>query len=420
MIKVSVGIIFIIIVGVIGLQFDDELHPDAARWIQESNSQKDSEAYFFLMGIYSAKDVSPVDVGESIYSSIRDGEEKYILEKVPFDYTDYPNEDKIELPQGKLFCRSWEKGCLKAIFEDATEARRTLESHSILLNRYYEFINLHGYKAMTKPMITEPLPPFNYLSVAHRLSSLNEIIRSHDGRPVESIRNLYLNFAKLRGVLQQQDTIVGKMVVLMMLSETLDIISILAGKYKVSSIEKIAHITKDERDLERSMAREVGMAYDTFRYLDRNPELWKIGGGAFGWVARMAFKPNMTLNAAYPDYKRISVASQLSQIEFSNFIKNGAENISADESLRNYAGVKLNNIARPSMIEYVARFFDINCKIEQINSLVTNAGGTDKFIDAINPYGKPYSSVVNNKGGRVCYDGPLKDGHNLRCLAIEI
>lgn len=387
-VKVSAGVILILILGVIGLQFDDELHPEATQWIESVNSPKTSESYFFLLGIFAAEGLSPFDVGRSIYESIKEGEEQYTAENKPFYYRAYPEEGKIELPEGNVFCLTRETECLQYLFEEKIEVQRELENHRVLFSRYHEFINLEGYNTLTRPMLTEPLPPFSYLSAGHRLNSLSEINRANNGEPAESVRRLISNFEKVRGVLQEQDTLIGKMVFLQMLSETLDIISILAQKNGLTLIEKMTYITKDERDLTASMARELSMGHGVYQGLDRNPGFWAVvgeeEGGALGWVVRAVFKPHMTLNADFPRYQRIAFASQLSQLEFADYV-NKTERHDVDESFRNYAGAVLNNIAKPSMIKYVARFFDLNSKIELINNSMANRTGSDKFSGARNP-----------------------------------
>jgi len=129
-------IIAALFIGVLVFQIDDELDPGAALWLEKMNSPETSEAYFFLMGFFSKEGDDPIVVGKSIYQSIREGEDRYINEKILFDYIDYPKENKIALPKGDIYCSAWKPGCLKLIFGNVAELKNELSRHSALLERY--------------------------------------------------------------------------------------------------------------------------------------------------------------------------------------------------------------------------------------------------------------------------------------------
>ncbi|VAX09726.1 hypothetical protein MNBD_GAMMA26-1180 [hydrothermal vent metagenome] len=421
MVKSLSGIIvFLTAFGVLALQIDDELNPAASQWVEKVNSAEESEAYLFLMGIFAKKSEDPIQVGRAIYQSIREGEERYLSKKSPFNYTDYPQEERINLPEGDLLCVVWEEGCLKTIFQDLQKIQTALKDHAMLLERYHEFIKKGEYRTLARPMITEPIPPFQYLLAGHRLNSMSAIINASNGNAEVAVKSLYSNITRLRGALVHQDTLLGKMFVLMMLSENLDVISILTERYKLDGLDEIRPISKEERDFELPMAREFSMSYNFLRDLDRNPELWEVGGEAPGWVVRVFFKPNMSINAVYPGYDNVAKASQLSQKEFAGYVENKSHLSVPKESLRNYIGSVINRTEGATMIKYVGYFYDINCKIALLNSLLATKNGKKGLFDAVNPYGTTDKPVVHENGDKLCFDGPLPDERNLRCLTIKI
>jgi len=423
MIRILVIIIAALFIGVLIFQIDDELDPGAALWLEKINSPETSEAYFFLMGFFSKDGEDPVEVGKSIYKSIKEGEDRYINEKELFDYIDYPKENKIALPKGDIYCPAWQSGCLKLIFENVAELKSELSKHSTLLERYSIFIRKDGYKTLTRPMLTEPIPPYEYFTASHRLNSIKAIVKAHSGEPKAAVSDLYTNFEILRGALYRQDNIIGKLIVLMMLSENLDIMSILMHEYDLDGFDEIGKITKEERDFENLMARELGMMHDTYRNLDRSPEFWEMKGNFPGWLVRILFKPNMSINVAYPGYHDVAKTSQLSQVAFATYVQERqAKQVSfeSEKSIRNYIGSILSDIARPDFTGYLGRFFDINCKIELLNSFLASESQKSEWSTAVNPYGSADTPSVHENGSKLCFQGPLEDIRNLRCLVIKI
>ncbi|NOY62396.1 MAG: hypothetical protein GXP10_04445, partial [Gammaproteobacteria bacterium] len=293
--KIIFGIITLTVVSIFALQIDDELHPRASKWIEEVRSKDASEAYLYLMGLFAKETESPIEAGSEIYQSIKDGQKRYILKQSKFYYSEYPMDNKLALPKGDLFCEFWKNECLKALFQNPSRNEQEIERHSVLLNRYHEFLDKDGYKTLSIPMITEPIPPFRYLTAGHRLHNLNAIAKASRGEVDSAVQTIYLNVSRIRANLVSQDQLIGKMVLLMMLSESLDVITVLFDKYQPKSMKKIGALSVDERDLEYPMARELGMAYDTYRNLDKNPEFWEEGGNIPGWIVRVLFKPNMSI-----------------------------------------------------------------------------------------------------------------------------
>ena len=106
-------------------------------------------------------------------------------------------------------------------------------------------------------------------------------------------------------------------VFLMKLSEIIDVASVILSNENLV-IEKISSLNQSEKGFYMVAAREFTTSYYTFKNLDRNPEFFEMGGNLPGWITRMVYKPNMTINALAPTYSQLET---LAQIPASDFVK---------------------------------------------------------------------------------------------------
>jgi len=286
--------------------------------------------------------------------------------------------------------------------------------------RYRAFIKLNDYAILSRPTMLEPLPPYKYLSAANRLAIFDAIAQAGGGAPNEAINGLLSNIKQLRIQLSNADTIISKLIFLMLIADSIDVISLINNKYQIHLDNDIELLDQSERDFETAMMREFAMAYYTHMNLDRNPEFFEQGGYIPGWLVRAIFKPNMTLNAIYPDHVNVVRMSRLDPVSFAKEQSNEQTPRKVLLSIRNIVGSALNQIASPNWSQYIAKFHDVNCKIILFNALNDNSDKLSKLDQLQNPYGLKSTPNKTGDGKWVCFDGPLADDKFLRCLVIEI
>jgi len=416
--KIAISLLLVLAAIIAALQIDDDLHPEAAIWIKQVNANADSQAYYYLMGIFASSDEDPLDIGLQRYQTIQAHQEKLNTNNNAASFEDYPDEKKIQLPTGELFCKYWEEGCLQSLLKSDVDRQALLPKHSVLLQRYQKFMEFEEFHTMTKPELTEPLSPFQYLSAGHRLESLMLLDNASEGKQKETIADLSSKITKLKDKIKLQDTIVGKTVFLHMLSESIDLFSIITNIYKMPIAKSLTLISVAERDFYMPIQREFYMGYDMYQNLDRNPEFFHLSGNMPGWIVRGIFKPNMTSNSSFLMMADVVNKSRLDQKEFAQFIASPPVEVEPKYSLRNYAGDVLNQVAKPNFMEYIARFHDLNCKIVLFNNM---SKIKEKKFDIIkNPYGLNDRPKISTDGSKICFDGPFEDGRNFRCLMVEI
>ncbi|MES1934685.1 hypothetical protein T35B1_18873, partial [Salinisphaera shabanensis T35B1] len=178
--------------------------------------------------------------------------------------------------------------------------------------------------------------------------------------------------------------------------------------------EKISALTRSEKSFDVMAAREFGNVYYEFKKLDRNPEFFEISGHFPGWVTRMLFKPNMTINAVAPRYCRVERLAKMSPAALTRELESAAATRPSNLQLRNIAGGVLADID-PRLWTFVPRFSDFDAKLALFNQFHHLGLALD---DMVNPY---YGKEVPKKiDGSICFDGPLEDKKAIRCLRLEI
>ncbi|MBV1913800.1 MAG: hypothetical protein KUG72_00335 [Pseudomonadales bacterium] len=390
-------------------QIDDDLSIEAVNLINQIEADRTSESYPYLIGIFAGENESPEDVGRKIIN-----EYQQLEADASYEIIEYQNSKKIFLPKGDLFCWSFEDGCLESLFSSDVDIASLINQHTILLNRTNTFLDFEEYRTLAKPLINQPIPPYQYIIAAERIKVLSAISIYKNGYPEEAIDSLLTQLSKLRKSLELQDNLIGKLVFLRKLSEIIDVASVILSKEGLK-VEKISGLSKTEKSFSMIAAREFGMSYYGFKSLDKNPEFFRVGGKVPGWIIRLLYKPNMTINAITPGYYRLEHLAQLAPTEFVAEIEKGNNAPLSTSKVRNGLGAALITISLDFLDKYIAMFNDFDAKIVLFNQMHQSG---DELIKAKNPY---YGDeAIEKPNGSVCFDGPMEDEMFLRCLRVKI
>ncbi len=213
--------------------------------------------------------------------------------------------------------------------------------------------------------------------------------------------------------MELQDNLIGKLVILMKLSEIIDVTSVILSNENLEG-EIIPGLSQSEKGFSMIAAREFGMSYHTFKNLDKNPEFFEMGGNFPGWITRMVYKPNMTVNAIAPVYYQLENLARMAPDDFAKHIEEEQSSPPSTSKLRNYIGDVLISIS-PEYDQYVAKFYDMDAKIELFNQV-------HYFKKNLENMDNPYygSEIPQETDGSLCFTGPLEDKRSLRCLRVKI
>ena len=391
-------------------QLDQELSEESANLISRIEAGEKSESYIYLLGINTAKDENPSLAGRHLFEELQKKEADHA-----YIETEYTGSKKLTLPSGNAFCKTWEKNCLETMFHESDQADNLMIEHDVLVSRSARFLEFNQYRTLTKPTIYEVFSPYKYIAAAERIKLLSAISTYKNGEPTKAISALTVQFSKLRASMELQDNLIGKLIFLMKLSEVIDVLSIIHSNEDLQA-EMVPRLSASEKSFYMISAREFGLAYHTFKNLDKHPEFFEIGARTPGWKTRIFFKPNMTINALAPTYTRLEELAQLSPSGFAKRMGNQENNNVSTSVFRNYAGKALISfLTSDGFDHYPARFSDLDTKISLFNQIHHFKRDTSHIT---NPY---YGREVPEKtDGKLCLSGPLEDERSLRCLAMEL
>ncbi len=430
-IKIITGIFVIVILSVFVLQIDDDWNPEAQKWVDEINTEKESEAYLFLLGIDVGENDSPIEIGRKRHNAIIDYQNN--LEVEPLNY------NKILLkPDGDIYCQISYEGCLKKMFEQSLIAEKELVKYSVLLNRYDEFLSKKEFKIMTKADYYEPYISLSYITSANRVILLKAINFARNKEIAKSIEALLSNISKLKQSLYYQDSIFGKIVFLGMITENINVISVISNKYNYVSNIKINPISKKELNIVPAIKREFVKNEGVIAYLlndvneiNRKVVLFSTGGGHIveetevpEWINKILFKPNMTSNY-FLDYVKMHIkldGKQLKDnIEYSQLKEKNNEKI----SFRNLYGRKVLRTGIRNINYSYNRLYNVNNKIKILNKMLPSKIKDMEKVSITNYDGETFTPKLNKKGNKLCFPKILlssKFGYDdeRNCLLIKI
>lgn len=390
-------------------QVDDNLSKESVSLIERIQNKSTSESYLYLNGIFASEEDTPVSVGKRLFD-----EYLKLDADASYEVSEYPDSKKLFLPTGEEFCKGWEEGCLEYLFSFQFDIDSLLREHSLLLARSNRFFELVEYKTLSKPTVYEMLPPYHYIAAAERIKVLRALSTYRDGDSRGALALLSLQFSKLRRAMELQDNLIGKLVFLMKLSEITDVMSLILSSTE-SKAKFIPGLSQSEKSFYMIAAREFGMSYHNFKSLDKHPEFFEIGGNFPGWITRILYKPNMSINAVEPIYTNLGRLAELSPSDFAKKVATASKDSPSSSKLRNYVGSSLVAFNSLGYEDYVARFNDFEVKLALFNQVHHFNLNLDKMK---NPY---YGDEVPKEAeGNLCFSGPLEDKRSLRCLRVKI
>lgn len=413
---------------VILLPIDDELDAEAAAWGQAANDTQDVEGngYYYLMGIMAAPAEDPAAAGKALLDNYRATELKFLNgELAEFVPPDYPSGRSLPAPGGDYYCRIQDAGCYSRLASNPAALREELRTHAVLLERYRRYLQFEAVKFLVEPVIYEKFPPYQYIARGNKLNQFRILVEAADGDPARALSRLHEDMAQLRRHLADASSLIGKMMMLAMLADDLDLLFNLSQAPDAS--HPVPALTQQERSLQSAMAREFGYVPNLFRQMKQHPDSLEGDFHSYDWLVSMTIKPNMSINELFPYYKSVAELSAADAAEFNRVMTAGGPRSDTEFSLRNIGGYVLNSIGAPELTEYIARIHNVDCKIALVNAALTmdNTAWTEilngaRQLDADNPYQPGEKPYADREAQALCFNGPLPDGQKRRCIRKDV
>lgn len=202
------------------LLLDDALSKESLELLEADKPASSQEGYFYLMGIQASADEDPIAVGKNLLASIQ--QQAKIPKANPFvttKYQLYPDDKKLVLPTGYLFCHLKEEKCFEKIIDNLNSFNPN--DYSVLLQRYLTYIQMPKHDLLTTADADEPFPPYHYLVKGSRVFLLT-LIQQEQFNPGSLIEQLNNHLVLLRAKLATANNLIEKMVYTSMISQHID------------------------------------------------------------------------------------------------------------------------------------------------------------------------------------------------------
>jgi uncharacterized membrane protein YhaH (DUF805 family) len=409
----------LVIFSVLLLQVDDDLSSEVTEYVSliENRVSNGSEAYLYLNGITAPEEKQILSQGsrlltrynnysKNIFEELSDADKLNKDEKINLD-------EKLTTPdyKNKMYCALSDAGCLGKIIASSSDWENEMNKFSFITKRYEKFISYSEFTTLTKPHAASPYPASHYLTSGNKIKIFSALSLARSGKAEEAMQMLLNDNRYLRKHLALADNIIHKLIFINLFSNNLDIIVYIHSAYKLEKLAKITHLSKSEMSMKYPLIREFIMEYNTYLDADRNPDGWN---GLPGWMVRVIFKPNMTINKRVMSYKDIISLSNLSAKAFVKSVINIESAPKSKPNYRNYAGSIITEEPITYFSQYIAKLHDLNAKISLANFVLSN-----KTQPLESPYGPLYDKTIE-RDNFICLDGPLEDKNNLRCIRKKI
>jgi len=385
--------------------YDEPLDAQAVQWLQASDADRAraSKAFLYSHGIDAAQGEDVLASGQAWFDAYQNT-----------DLSTVESVSQYDLPNAlPVFCQLWKSGCIQQIMDNHAIWKGTLDSHRELLTRYTQYLNYDDYRTLSKPGVDEKLPDYQYMAYGNRLTLLSALVARDAGKMKEAVGIIYEDIARLRLQLVMADNLVHKMLFTMLIANDLDILVHVTATTSDQNFVPMPLLSVEERTFAKPLAREFVGMHTLFMGLHEHPNFFDDTEETSSWYARAVFKPHMTLNKILARY---SVPIALSQLEPEQLAKALGKARPVEDDIYhplNVVGDILANVGSASYESYVARLYDLNCKIALANHALS--GGKNPLV---NPYIP--NRVIDTLGRGQCLSGPLEDKRRLRCLNVSI
>lgn len=413
---------------------DDSLDPEVEQFLNnEIKPRWQNNAYVYLWGA-SVRTDDPYGVGLEIAHLVKQADENYQYEKVPYDDSFFKNYEYLEFPEGKVFCKSYDSGCLGSVINSESDSSHLIESNMVFRDRYLTFLEFPYMDEVSLKYLASPFPKFRLLLIGQRIHHLSLLRQLKQGNDI--VPDLLKELKLIRIKLTQGTSLIDKMIMHLLASTNVELFShlIQAGLVDPNHSDLkagISMLTTQEISTKRVLMLEHLSGMRLFNKFLRDVELMVSNKPRKPYVMPlmrmigfMLAKPNLTLNTQYNSViKPLLTYTELNANEF--YKKYDSKPIqSSHDCIRNYLScVLLGEILdyKPIYLTYQGRLYSLDMKIQLLNGLITE-GSFDGVLQKaktdglyLNTYNASLPFKTNEK---ICYSGIFKENDRHRCLEV--
>ncbi len=309
--------------------------------------------YFLLMGWSAAKGEDPRLIGRR---RVQAYEVQGTMRPSPVE-----NGAARDLAQ---LCAVEERLCLSRFVEQSDTITALAQRYAYLLARYRSLYAYQRFATSATPGTAEPVIAFEQVESTQRLLHATIAVEFLKGSRLKAVEALGADMRFLRALLAQADQLPLKMSALRMLARDLHLLSELLDSPAFVHLHlprfasELSDLDADERSLRAPIQRAFQRFAAELLTLRRADSLEAVLGMP-GWMARLFYKPNATVNRAYPYFRR---ALTLGATAEPSLAADWADGVLAagrrTDSRLNPVGWPMVEVLRPDLIRPIAAIRD--------------------------------------------------------------
>lgn len=409
--RVALGTVALLGVAV-GLWLCDEpLDPQAQAWLDEvALPQAESRAYYQLQGLDAPAGSDPQAVGRQRLAAASAGRAEAGA--------------SLPLPSREAVCSLSEKDCLQRLQRGDILVEPLLTQHAELLQRYRQLLQLEDYRSFGQAARPESTRPFSALQRGNLLLGLQAFALARTGQGAEALALLQEDVQRLRVWLEAADNLVLKMLLTQMLADDLQALSALhqVGWLPLPAAQPA--LSPAERSMRLPVLLEFSVIATGLLRLTEEPSISGELGGKL--AMRVLYRPQMSVNSEMPVFRQLVTESDLDSAAFRQALEQPRAARLA-RRWRNPVGTVLGGVAVPNYRKYLARVHDLEARLHLFNLLrelpadfQPSTQSLGALADADNIYQVGDPPYWDSSRQSICYQGPLTDDRQLRCLAWHV
>ncbi len=314
-----------------------------------------------------------------------------------------------------LHCALKEPGCVEQIMGLRNQWGSEVAEQRVLLERYETFVKFDNFATPLNTFsIEHPFPDYSYLTRGNRLKLLFALMAADQRGGEAGLSVLIEDLGHLRRQLASADTLIHKMMFVVLVANDLDALVHIYKHYPTRHAHVLEHLSAAELRFDSPLTREFYFGYRVFLNADGKTDFFSEGAHLPRGLGRFLYKPNMTINDRACAFREPLRVAQTNSEQFALEVRQ-SQTSPPDGGfkwgcIRNVVGATLGQVAAPDFQKYIARLHDLNVKFVLAQHVLSGQPGSPA-----NPYGNTYGAKQADRS--ICMDGPLEDERRLRCVA---
>jgi len=409
------------VILVLFLSFDEPLNPEVEKIVDLSKvyDNDKSQAFTYLLGFLVDEKSDPLVAGYQALKIARQLEDSYFRaeQELLSQSKIFQDGPSIPLPEADELCRFSEVKCLEYFFLGDYNSEGLLAKYSILLERYLKLLSFNDYKNLFQAIPIEPSLPTLILTEASRLRIIYASSYFKVGEVEIAKSILRENINDLRKYLSQSDDVIKKLVFISAISESIDALFFIS-LIKPELFEELPLITADEESIKLYNVREFVGFYQMIKNIEKSIDVANKGKFFSLLIAKLRFKPNMTINRGYKSFKEISSFSGLDYQgfldEINYFRSKQKEKTNSYNKFRNLLGSELYELIYgydSVRVNSISSVKNLGLKLYLFNEIAIDPSMLKNVKSIQEPFLGGYAFYLKDER-KICFDSVFGSHHN--------